>query len=944
MRSIHSFIIAVFSFVTILNAQSDKTEITGKVTDLKTSTPLISASVTLTSIRDSSNLFALTDRKGEFKIENASFGRYKLKITYIGYNDLEKEVRVTPREGGNLGKLELDPADVKLSEVTIEGDAPIGEVKEDTIEYKSSAFKTQPDAVAEDLIKKMPGVTVENDGTVKAQGEDVKKVMVDGKPFFGSDPTLALRNIPAEVIDRIQVYDRMSDFSDFTGFDDGNTERTMNIITRSNRSMGEFGKLQLGGGENSRYSLSANLNLFNKDRRISLLGMSNNINQQNFAIEDLMGVFNANDQRSQMFRTMGRRMGPPMRGRAPGQGGPTGASGISNFMVGQLEGISTTHAAGVNYSEAWASNIDFSGSYFFNITSNDNRQNVLRDYFITADTIQNYLQDGTTNTDNYNHRVNFQIRYDIDSSSTLFIKPSLNFQGNDYLNSYETNNSLFGNMLNESDNRYNSNSSGYNISANLIYRLKLDTSGRTLSFNINAGANDKKAEANQLAVTDYYNQSGVTADSLDVFYNQPASGDNLSFNTSYVNPLGDKGQLMLSYNYSIRNNQSDKASFRPDSLTDLYTIQDSSLSNKYDNSYNTHQAGLNYRFRDGDFNLTATLNYQRAILEGDQFFPSRFYRKYEFDNVLPSLQINYKFSLFSNIRINFRTSTNAPSITQLQDVIDYSNPLQISTGNPDLKHQYTYFAMSRYMNLHFNMRNVFMIFAMFSNTSDYIGNAYTLATRDTVIENNISLPAGAQFTKPVNLGNSQTIRSFLTYGFPLDFISSNINFNIGGSYLSSPNLLNGIENRSNTTNVNAMMVLSSNIDSTLDFNISIGANINNTVNTINKSLDNNYNNYNINFDFKWIVWNGFYLQTNLRSQYYDAFVNSADIKYSILNLAIGKKFLANDRAELKLSAFDVLGENKSIQTNATDFYSEYSTNDVLKSYIMLSFAYNLSNF
>jgi len=243
-----------------------------------------------------------------------------------------------------------------------------------------------------------------------------------------------------------------------------------------------------------------------------------------------------------------------------------------------------------------------------------------------------------------------------------------------------------------------------------------------------------------------------------------------------------------------------------------------------------------------------------------------------------------------------------------------------------------------------NFTNIFMGFLSFNYRLNYITNSSLITQKDTTIENNLLLPSGGQFSKPINMDGYWSAMSFFTYGFPLVFMKSNFSLNFGGQYSSSPSLVNNIKNISNAYNYNLMFVLSSNISEDLDFTVSARGIFNTTNNSIQKTLDNKYNNYNTSLFINWIFWSGFFIQADARQQYYTGLVGQSQSNYTLLNFSIGTKLFARNAGELKLTAFDVLNQNKSYTTNVNDLYIEYNTNQVLKQYVMLTFTYNLSNF
>ena len=279
----------------------------------------------------------LTDDKGKFIITNLKPGDYNLKISYLGFTDFQKLLQIT-RRGLDLGEIKLVESAYELGQVQVVGQAAQATSKDDTLQFNASSFKTNPDASAEDLTRKVPGIVMEN-GRIQAQGEDVKEILVDGKPFFGNDPAAALKNLPAEVIDKIQIFDKQSDQDAFSGFNSGQTSKAINIITRQDKRNGTFGRLFGGYGTDERYQAGGAVNKFKDDVRLTLLGQFNNINEQNFSSEDLSGVSQGG----------GRGSG----GGSWGGGGGGWGGGNNDFVVDQKQGIAKTNAFGLNYSDTW---------------------------------------------------------------------------------------------------------------------------------------------------------------------------------------------------------------------------------------------------------------------------------------------------------------------------------------------------------------------------------------------------------------------------------------------------------------------------------------------------------------------------------------------------------------------------------------------------------------
>ncbi len=824
----------------------------------------------------------------------------------------------------NIGTIIIKPALTSLGEVEIKETAIRAEQKGDTTQYNAAAFKVSQDATTEDLVKKMPGITIEN-GTVKAHGEDVKRVLVDGKQFFGDDPSVTLKNLPAEVVDKIQVFDKLSDQAAWTGFDDGSGQKTINIVTRNNKNTGQFGKFSAGYGTDAHYLLGANINFFKDKRRITLLGMSNNVNQQNFSADDVVGSGSGGSQR----------------------GGPGGS-----FMpagMGAQSGIFSTNAIGVNYTDAWGSKINFNGSYFYNSGVNTTKQQLNRQYILGGEVNQYYNELNSSETNNDNHRMNIRFEYNPDSNNSIIITPRFSIQNsnsNSYTGAFTSLYPEFNpaDILNESVNNNNGDANGYNFNSGFLYRHKFNKTGRTISVNLGTGTSERYQDYYLNSLTGFYESSeSQINDTLNQYSNPLSNGVNLSSNLVYTEPVGKKGQIQLNYNIAWSQNSNDKKTYNYSAAQQEYIDFDTLYSNIYDNNYLTHRIGSGYLYRTAKLNMNAGITYQYAELKGNTSFPVMDSTQKTFNSVLPNLMFNYKISAFANLRITYRASTNAPSTTQLQSVINNSNPLLLTTGNPELKQEYRHFAMSRFsLSSKEKTTNLFgMLF--FQKTLNYIGLSTLVAKRDTVVHGQ-KIGKGTQLSMPINLDGAWNGRALISIGFPIKKIKSNINFNTGVSYNRLPGYINSNANLSNTYGINLGTVLSSNISEKIDFTLTYNINYNLVDNSIQPQLNNNYFYQIGSVQFNWEFWKGFFMQNSLVYQNYNGISSKISNNYALWNFNVGKKILKKKNGEIKLLCYDILNQNKSLNRSVTDTYIEDSNTQVLQQYFMLSFTYILRNF
>ena len=937
------------SILTSYSFSQEQLFVRGKIIDAKDTNAFLSAQVVLINLKDTTNIkSSFSGPDGKFFIGELSNGKYKLKIILLGYKTLLKEVEINDKPVF-LRKIPMTPDEQILKQVDIEAVQTRQEQKGDTTLYNADAFKVNKDATTEDLVKKMPGVTIEN-GTVKHQGEDVKKVLIDGREFFGDDANIALKNLPAEMVDKVQVYDRASDQGFFSGFDDGNAQKTMNITTKNNKNRGTFGKVYGGygtedNGEN-RYQVGGNYNLFQGIRRLSVVVMSNNVNMQNFGSQDLLGMSGSQGGQRGGMGGMGGMMGMGGMGKPGGGGGGSGGGGNSNamnFVVGQQGGISTTHSIGTNYSDAWGKNTLVTASYFFNYTDNDASSSLQRNFFSQMGRGQNYSEDKRALSGNGNHRFNLRMEHFIDSMNSIVFNPKISFQSNTANNSTLGITTIADTLLSATNSIYKTNYSGYNSSNSLLYRKRFKKYGRTFSAQINADFNDKNGNVSNNSLNNYYTEQD-SVQNTNQQANNGNGGQTYATTLSYTEPIGKVWAAQITYNPSLNLNFADKKTYDFDALSNTHNITDTLLSNEYKNTITTQKGGINFRIKTEKFLFGTGANYQQVVLNGEQQFPRVSNVNKTFNNLLPMATLQYRFSKSSNLRMNYRTMTTVPTVNQLQNVIDNSNTLMLSSGNADLKQSFTHFLMTRFNYTNPVNSRSFFFFVMGSWMEDYIGNSTTLARKDTLLEEGLILRQGSQLSKPVNINGNRTFRCFTTYSTPFKKLKSTVNVNLGLTYTDLPGLINGRKNIASTTTYNSGLVLASNISEKLDFTLTWSGYYNLVTNTLQTNSNNNYYYHITTAKLNWNFYGSFHLATDMNYTFYDGLKSNFTQEFTLWNNSIAYKFLKNNSGELKFSVYDVLKQNNSISRNVTETYVEDTQTRVLQRYYLLTFTWTFRKF
>ncbi len=906
--------------------------ISGKLLDDSNKEPIIGALVTFQDIANPENepLGVVSDVDGNFKLKLPA-KTYQMEVRSVSYVIYKQEIVL--KNDQDLGAILLK-ADVQLlREVVAKGKIPTAEQRGDTTSFNARAYKTRPDADAEGLLKKMPGMEIAN-GTVTAQGEEVQQVLVDGKLFFGNDATLALKSLPAEVIERIEIFDQVSEQAQFTGFDDGNTKKTLNIITNSKTKNSQFGKVYGGLGYDEKYIAGGNLNFFNGDQRISLIGLSNNVNIQNFASQDLSG----------MTASASRGGGRGGRGGAGGgrRGGGNGGGGsfsANDFLVGQQQGIIQTNSFGLNFSDKW-NKLDLTGSYFFNNTANNASTLTEQEFFVEGLANQFYNETNKSTTEDYNHRINLRANYTINDRQSITIRPAISFQNNQQSATVFGENTLEGEMLSSTLNESETDISSYNVSNDLTYRLRLNKPGRTMSIGLNTGWSGTDATNQLVAVT--RSQQESEADTLNQFAVQNNLGFNYSANVSFTERISKNGMLQLSYQLGNQSEDADRATY--EMLSPEINQIDSALSNITETDYQTQKAGISYRVRNEKWNASFGLDYQYAALSTQTLFPELNNLDKSFNNLLPNARVTYTINPESSLRFIYRARTRQPSGSQLQEVLVNTNPLSLSIGNNALEQQTDHSLITRYSHINADKSKTFMAFLYAGISNDYIGISTFIASADTLINNDVVLERGGQLSSVTNFNNSYNARAFLTYGSYLPFLKSNLNLTTAANYSQTPGLVNAVNNLTENTTLSQGLVLSSNINDRVDFTVGTKGSYTFSTNRISPELENNYYVQTADLTTYYSFTKNLFWENSVSYQQYFGLGEGLDESILLWNMGLGVNFLKEDRGQLKLSVFDLMNQNTSISRNITDAYVEDTQTNILQQYYMLTFTYNLRKF
>lgn len=896
------FICALFFFLCLNQVFSQQYSINGTIHDNVEDHAFPNVTVLLLNEPDSLLMQeTITSADGSFYFEDIPSGSYLIRIQYLGYEPMDHAVALT--QNTDVGILYLMESATALDEVTINIRPPMGEQKGDTMQFNAGAFQTMKDASAQNLIEKMPGIGSE-DGNLQAQGEQIVQILVDGKPFFGTDVKAALQNLPAEVIQSIQIYDKLSDKAELSGFDDGEREKTINIITKPNSRKGLFGKTTVGYGNDDRYMAGASVNAFNEDQRITVTGLSNNINATDYSAD------------------------PNSRSESRPQ-----------------NGIINTNRIGINFSDDWGKKVEINASYLFNHRKNFGEESLVRDYILPDADGQVYSESSNNTRRNMDHRFNMRFEYNIDSNNRILFRPNISAES-DRENSYFTGNTVTASgPLNQTENRLFANNTEFDINNRLFYSRKFSKKGRSLTVGLHTGNYRNEDDEDREAENIYYNETDRT-EILNQNNLRSHRGFSWEANASYTEPVGKHS--MMEFEYEIGNDidDSDKRTYNIDDAGEMAGIRrlDTALSNVFNSRYLSQEAEIGYQYARERFRMQAEAEFQHAKLKNDQEFPSPFVLERAFKSILPSVRIDYKFSDTKNLEFDYDARTNAPSVEDLQGVIDNSNPLQLETGNPNLQQSYSNRFRLRYRSYNPKTERSFFGMVMSSLTDNNVVTSTLIAEEPIEIADGIILERGSQLSRPVNLDGYWDLRSYFNWGKPLHVISSNFNVHGGISYTHSPGMINEEVNFVNTTRYSGGLSLSSNISDRIDFNLWTRSAYNTVENSLRPALSNNYFNQTTRLNYNWIMWQNLVYRLDINHQFNTGLSEGYDNSIFLVNMALGKKILKNERGEISVNVYDLFAQNNNIQRDITETYIEDSRSNVLQRYVMLSFTYNIRHF
>lgn len=823
--------------------------------------------------------YQVSDSLGHFLFSKLIPDTYILDIEVQNFSPLQKYLSIDSDEKAvDMGSILLADYYNDMDAVSVTAVRPVT-MNGDTTEFNADAYAVKPDATVGDLLNKMSGLEVDKDGAVQADGEQVTKVYVNGKPFFGDNPAMATKNLPADAVKKIQVYDAQTDQSKFTGFDDGRRIKTINIVTRR-KFKGWFGRpsVAIGSGElnlnNPLYRVDGKAFRYGEEKQLSFVAKVNNIN-------------------------------------------------------GSEAGKSHKTEVGANYRDIIGTKTKISGSYNLDETKTVRKSTSWRQDLYSNDTVFNKNAQQSSVNNQLEHHFSLDWETKFDTLNELYVRPRFNFGNNHSSSSSNTSidSAYLDNVVKKSKTTRENTSSGNHedVSVATTYNHRFKKRGRSISLDLNFSQGNR--EGNRLNDASLYDYS---IDSLELTRRQSineSSNQSYRANLDYTEPLSVHSMLQLELNAAYSKSESDQRAYNFDEATQDYTSIDTTLTNYYGNAYKSTRSSLNYRYHTDKVNLSFGSGIQWGGVNSENRTKNTNINQ-DYVNFYPTASLRYHYSKWRQFLIRYQGRTSQPSISQMQPIVDNSNPLYVRAGNPDLKQRFNH------------------QFSLEYRTRDSVTNKSITAKMDMEVATNSvvnsirRLDNGGQYSQPVNINGNYSMNAYLNFGVPVDFIKSNLDLETRVSNQHSVNLIDQIKNQTTRVTLSENVRWRTNLKETFDVNFSTQPTYNLTSYSVSKRTNGNYFDQRFSFDGTWYTESGWESTAEFHYTLYAGLPKEQQNNSTILNLRCAKS-LFKDAAKLALSVTDLLNQSKGISFSRSDNYIQSSHTEVFKRYFLLTFTYNL---
>ncbi len=907
------FVLSLFFSFAFGHAQNTSIQLKGVVTG-SDQEPLTGATVVVLNPLDSALVsFAISDGQGRFVLNRVPVQPAVLQVTYIGFGSFQQELDLNGAERiVDLGEIWLSPENLMLEEVVVKGEHVPVLIKGDTISYQADAFATRPDDNVERLLRKLPGVEVERDGSIRAQGEDVENVLVDGKPFFGNNAQVATRNLPADAVEAVEVYDQASEMEEFSGIEDGDEEKTINLVLKEDKKSGQFGELTAGYGTDGRYQARANVNRFSGTTQVSLLGSANNLNEPGFSVFDyidFMGGFERlMSQGGGMLQLSQDDIGIPLDF---GNGG----------------GLNTSKALGLNLNHDFSENTQFSTNYFGSRLQRDLRRSYTRD---------NFLGDGAFASQGSNvedsradgHRLNLDLEQKFGERQRLDFRSGISYNTSRNLRTQQLSNLDLNEVpINESDQYNLYTPDRWMANANLQYMLKFKKLGRFVALTLDWEQQNDDAETLLNNRNRFWDDPSSSWLADSVWQRQTRIDDQRFWQTrlSFTEPLSDRWYWQN--RLTVSGESQDRGKDFLD-ITDSKETLNTLLSGQFDRGFQQQQFETGFMYNGTKSRWNFSVTGQRALLNSMASNNSTPQER-DFYYLLPRLGWEYEMEGSKNLDIRYRTNIVAPSLDQLQTLVDNTNALNIFQGNPNLEPEYRH-----------NLSAGLTIIDAFSFTN-FFANVQSTYIQNRIVNSLTFDDLLRQVTQPVNTDyewQNQMFASFSTPIKPLD-IALRLRGNL--SFTRGLVRVNTIEDQVDRWGQEWSFSFGNRKKNVVDWELGARWNYNQASYEIQSSFDQNYNRQDLFGLFTWFMPKSWVLSTEVEYQNFSNERFGQSDRFTLWQASISKSLMKNERLLLKLSVFDLLNQNTGIQRQNAFNYFEESRANALGRYAMLTATFKI---
>ena len=900
--TIISILTAFSLFFSVSASAQELRTVEGKVVDTARSA-VQRASIVLFYETPGDTLRALSNNLGEFRFSTVKNRPFTVRVSYTGFMQVEKKINDATSTKIDLGDLPLLPSYTNLQEIVVS--TPTIQVKEDTIDFKADSFKVKPNAMVEDLLKKLPGVSVDKDGNVTAQGKQVTKVKVNGKDFFSGNVQTATRELSADMIDKVQVIDDYGDQSNMTGIRDGEPDKVINLQLKKDKNKGMFGRITAGGGDQDRYQVNGNVNLFQNNTQFSLFGNSNNIN-------------------ASLFQNGGG-------GGGGGRGFTVNVGGNGGGGNGGGDGISTTNSLGANFRHDFekSKGSTFYGSYTVTDRLTEGIRAVTQQNIATANKFINNNNTIFANNSKI-HRANFNLEYNIDSFNYIKISPQVNISESNNRNSVDFNQfNASGAQSQDGNSGDTTKASSPSLDLNILFNHKFRKRGRNLSINMAYGSSRNESDRESYNYTEFYVPSFRTL-ITDQLRSQNNKAHNVNTRIVYTEPIMKDRYFDLSYNF--RNNYvlNDGTTF--DMGTGIPVIN-KNLTNAYENDFYEQRIGASFRTVKKKYNYALGATALPVTLQGYSLTKDSAYKTQKRVNMLPIARFQYNFSRTRGLNFNYQGNVQNPSFSQLQPILDNSNPQNQSVGNPSLK-----------PSVQHNLNGTFNNFNFSSGKTLFLG------VNGSVIQNQITNNViwlgntGARLTRPENVNGYYRMTGFYNYSKP--FQNRKYVFSLNGAV----NYTNDVALVDSARNIGKDLVFSQGFNFEFNhkewFEWDFGVRYADQTTKYSLKPDQNYKfgSWVITSNSRADLPGGIIFRYDLQHVRNIGLATGVNGNVTLLNGSLEKTIFKKKNGFIRLSGFDILNQNKNISRSVSANYITDTRVNRLTRYFMLTFTYRLNRF